>query len=515
VTDVERLQADMRRHAGSVDACIVGCGAAGSVLAKELAEGGMSVVVLEAGAWLDSREDFVNDELSMLGPLDWDDPRIVDGEDPIATGRVNTGRAVGGTTVHYTAVAVRLRPGDFRVASEDGIAVDWPFGYDELAPFYEEVERTLPVSGPRRSAYPSGAPYPHGELPWSAKDAVIAAGMAELGLNVEMTPHAIATSNVDGRSACMYYGFCVNGCKSDAKGGAHVNFVPKAVQAGAEIRPGCFAVRIETSGGRATGVTYLQEGEERFQAAERVFVSCYAIESPRLLLASGIANSSDQVGRNLMVHSGPVVYGLFDRPLDSFVTPPVGVMTMDPYPSDPGRGYARGFWMNTYARFPISFAEELVGSNPDLWGPALMEVLDGYAHWGLLATLGEVLPNPENRVTVADERDHHGVPVARVTFSYGDNDKLIVEAERDLATQAMEAAGATRILVGDGTHHVLGTCRMGTDPETSVVGPDCRSHDLPNLWVCDGSVFPTGGAVNPSLTIQAIATRTARLALAA
>jgi choline dehydrogenase-like flavoprotein len=514
VNRVEQLRSTMRRHDGPVDACIVGCGAAGSVLAKELAEGGLSVVVLEAGDWLDSRDDFVNDELSMLGPLDWDDLRIVDGDDPLVTGRMNTGRAVGGTTVHYTAVAVRLHPDDFRTASTDGVGVDWPFGYEELAPYYADVERELPVSGPRSSAYPSGAPYPHGELPWSAKDGVIGAGMAEVGLNVEMTPHAIATSNVDGRSACMYYGFCVNGCKSDAKGGTNVTYVPKAVAAGAEIRPGCFALRIETEGARATGVTYLQEGEERFQPAARVYISCYAIETPRLLMNSGnLANSSDQVGRNLMVHTGEIVHGRFDSPLDSFVTPPVGVMSMDPYASDAGRGFVRGFWLNTYARFPIAFAEALVQSNPELWGQDLMDVLDEYAHWGLLATLGEVLPSPENRVTLADERDDNGVPVARITFSYGENDRAIIEAERELAERAVEAAGATRTLVSHGTHHVLGTCRMGTDPETSVVGPDCRSHDISNLWICDGSVFPTGGAVNPSLTIEALATRTARLAL--
>jgi choline dehydrogenase-like flavoprotein len=485
------------------------------VLAKELAEGGMSVVVLEAGDWLDSREDFVNDELSMLGPLDWVDLRITDGKDPISTGRVNTGRAVGGSTVHFTAVAVRLHPDDFAVASRDGVAVDWPFGYDELAPYYAEVERTLPVSGPRRSKYPSGAPYPHGELPWSAKDGVIGAGMAELGLNVEMTPHAIATTNIDGRSACMYYGFCMNGCKSDAKSGAHVSYVPKAVAAGAEIRPNSFALRVETKTGRATGVAYVDaEGSERFQTAERVFVSCYSIETPRLLLNSGnLANSSDQVGRNLMPHSGLLVYGRFERPLDAYVTPPVGVMTMDPYGTQAGRDFVRGFWLNTYAQFPINFAQSLVNSNRDLWGRRLIEVLDEYAHWGQLSSLGEILPNPENRVTLADERDERGVPVARVTFAFGQNDRAIVDAGKELATQAMEAAGATRILTSEGTPHLLGTCRMGTDPATSVVGPDCRSHDVPNLWICDGSVFPTGGAVNPSLTIEAIATRTARLVL--
>jgi choline dehydrogenase-like flavoprotein len=262
-------------------------------------------------------------------------------------------------------------------------------------------------------------------------------------------------------------------------------------------------------------VTYLEDGEERFQPAERVFVCCYAIETPRLLLNSGnLANSSDQVGRNLMVHSGPIVYGRFDQPIDSFVTPPVGVMSLDTYASDPARGFLRGFWFNTYSQFPIAFGSALADANPDLWGDPLMEVLHEYAHWGVLASLGEVLPSPDNRVTLADETDANGVPVARVTFSYGDNDRAIIDAERELGEQIMEAADATRILTADMNHHLLGTARMGTDPATSVVDPDCRSHDVPNLWICDGSVFPTAGAVNPSLTIEAVATRTAHRVLA-
>jgi choline dehydrogenase-like flavoprotein len=511
----DALRRLMRHHDGVVDACIIGSGAAGAVLAKELAEAGMPVVVLEAGEWLDTRTDYVNDELSMLGRIDWDDLRITDGADPLQLGRVNTGRAVGGTTVHYTAVTLRLDPADFRTHSTDDVGVDWPFGYDELAPYYAEVERTLPVSGPRRSVWPSGAPYPHGELPWSSKDHLIGAGLDKIGYRTEMTPHAVATGPVDGRSACMYYGFCIDGCKSDAKGSVNVNYLPKAVAAGAEIRPGCFATRIETQNGRAAGVTYLCDGDERFQPAERVFVCCYAIETPRLLLNSGnLANSSDQVGRNLMVHSGPIVFGRFDQPVDSFITPPVGILTRDPYGTQPGRDFLRGYLFNTYAQFPIAFGRALAGSNPDLWGDDLIAVLDEYSHWGLLAGLGEVLPNPDNRVTLADEVDEHGVPVARVTFSYGDNDRVLIDAIRQDGTRIMEAAGATRVLYNDGNHHLLGTCRMGADPATSVVDPDCRAHDVDNLWICDGSVFPTVGAVNPSLTIQANATRAARRLLA-
>lgn len=510
-TQPAALQRLMRRHEGRVDVCIVGSGAAGGVLAKELAEAGLTVVVLEAGEWFDTRADYVNDELSMLGKIDWDDLRLSDGADPLQLGRVNTGRAVGGTTVHYTAAALRLDPADFSIATTDGVGVDWPIGYDDLAPFYAEVERNLPVSGPRSSAWTSGAPYPHGALPWSAKDHLIGAGLDQVGYRTEMTPHAIATGPIDGRSACMYYGFCMDGCKSDAKGSVNVSYLPKAVVAGAEIRPGCFATRIESEGGRATGVTYLHEGEEHFQAAERVFVCCYAIETPRLLLNSGnLANSSDQVGRNLMVHSGPITYGRFDRPVDGFITPPVGIMTRDPYGTQAGRDFLRGYLLNTYAQFPINFARSLAGSNPDLWGEDLMDVLDEYAHWGLLASLGEVLPDPANRVTLADETDANGVPVAHVTFSYGDNDRRLIAAMEADGARVMEAAGATRVLSSSGNHHVLGTCRMGSDPATSVVDADCRSHDVPNLWICDGSVFPTVGAVNPSLTIQAIATRTAR-----
>jgi choline dehydrogenase-like flavoprotein len=139
-----------------------------------------------------------------------------------------------------------------------------------------------------------------------------------------------------------------------------------------------------------------------------------------------------------------------------------------------------------------------------------MDVLDEYAHWGLIATLGEVLPNPDNRVTLAEETDYNGVPVARVTFSYGDNDRALIAAMHDDGARIIEAAGADRLLFNRGNHHLLGTCRMGSDPATSVVDRDCKAHDVDNLWICDGSVFPTVGAVNPSLTIQAIATRTAR-----
>ncbi|HEY0867020.1 MAG TPA: GMC family oxidoreductase [Fimbriimonas sp.] len=471
----------------------------------------MSVVVLEAGRWLDTQEDFLNDELSMLGTLDWDDPRLSDGENPLKLGRMNTGRAIGGTTVHFTAMKLRLHPDDFKLRRDEGIGVDWPFDYEDLEPYYDKAEDFVGVSGPRDTPWPGNRrSYPQGELPLNAGDEAIAEGFDKLGIQWRMTPHAVLTAEKEGRSPCMFYGFCVQGCKSDAKGSALVTWVPAAVKAGAEFREGCFALRIETSSdGLATGVTYLQDGELRRQPAGIVIVSCYSIETPRLLLNSGVANGSGQVGRNLMVHPASIGYGRFAKPLDNFVTPPVGIMTQDPYGTQGGRGFKRGYLLNRYSMFPIEFATSLLESQPDLWGPRLHEVMDRYPYWTILTSQNEMLPRPENRVTVSDVKDAHGVPVARVTMSYDDNDRAMLQHSDRYVEDVLRAAGAEEVLMSKGQYHVLGTCRMGEDPATSVVDPYCRTHDVPNLFVCDGSVFPTVGAANPSLTIEAIALRTA------
>jgi choline dehydrogenase-like flavoprotein len=509
----------MRRYDGAVDVCIVGCGAGGSTLAKELSEAGLSVVVLEAGRWLDTTEDFINDELEMRHVMDWDDVRISDGDNPIQIGHANTGRAVGGSTVHFTAMKLRLHPDDFALYSNEGIAVDWPITYEELEPYYERAEDFVGVSGPRSTPWPGNrSTYPQGELPLNAGDEVIAEGLEKLGIQWCMTPHAVLTGEKNGRSPCMFYGFCIQGCKSDAKGSALVTWVPAAVEAGAEIRENAFAYRINVdSHGRARSVSYFQNGHEREQPASIVIVACYSIETPRLLLNSacpqfpdGLANSSGMVGKNLMVHPASIAHGRFAEPLDNFVTPPVGIMTQDPYGTQPGRDYVRGFLCNRYSHFPIEFITSLIKDNPDIWGARLHEVMDKYTHWTLWTSQNEMLPRMTNEVRLSEQvKDEHGIPVAHVTMSYDDNDKRML-ADTDRYTHAvMEAAGAEEILMAHADYHLLGTCRMGDDPMSSVVDQYCRSHDIPNLFICDGSVFPTIGAVNPSLTIEALALRTA------
>ncbi|MHB0934962.1 MAG: GMC family oxidoreductase [Armatimonadota bacterium] len=514
----------MRRYTDTVDVCIVGAGAAGAVLAKELAEGGLSVVVLEAGPWLDTQREFINDELTMLdGRIDWDELRITDGETPIAMGRNNTGRAVGGSTVHYTAVTLRLHEEDFQLKAREGLAEDWPITYRELEPYYHAVEQYLAVSGPRHFPWaPFHGPYPHPELPWSARDHMIGKGMEKLGLTPAKAPHAIIMGSKDGRSPCMMYGFCVNGCKSDAKSSTLVTYIPAAVKAGAEIRERCFAYRVNTDRqGRATSVSYYDpEGREQEQRAAVIILSGYAVETPRLLLNSanaqfphGLANGSGMVGKNFMVHLGDNIVGRFDQVIDNWVTPPAGIMNQDRYATDPKAGYVRGFTLEAYHMFPIAFFTGLVETNPHLWGQRLMDLIDHYDQYTVLGTVGEVLPNEKNFVCIAEEKDQFGVPVAQVTYSHDENSRRMSHASMGLCEVILQAAGATDILHQPGTIHVLGTCRMGNDPSTSVVDKWCRSHEIPNLFICDGSVFVTGGAVNPSLTIQALALRTAQYLL--
>lgn len=515
----------MRRYQGAVDVCIIGAGAAGSTLAKELAGGGLKVVVLEAGDWLDTQEDFINDELAMLGVLDWEETRISDGTDPIPAGRPNTGKGIGGSTIHFTAMKLRLHPDDFHLRTTEGIGEDWPFGYEELRPYYEAVEDFVGVSGPHDMPWPGNRhKYPQGELPLNAGDQVLAKGFEQLGMQWRMTPHAILTGPKEGRSPCMYYGFCMNGCKSDAKGSALVTWVPAAVKAGAEFRERCHVTRIECGpDGRAQRVLYMHEGREHSQEAAMFVVSGYSIETPRLLLNSasaqfpdGLANSSGMVGRNLMVHPASIAYGRFGEPLDNFIAPPVGIMTQDPYGTQAGREFRRGYMLNRYAYFPIDFITTLLEDNPDLWGPELFQLMDTYSHWTILTSQNEQLPSLDNRVTLSDEkRDQYGLPVAHLTMNYNDDDRRMLDHARNLNEQVLKASGADRVLHAKSAYHVLGTCRMGSDPAASVVDPFCRAHDIPNLFVCDGSVFVTQGAVNPSLTIEAIAMRTARHILSA
>jgi len=295
-----------------------------------------------------------------------------------------------------------------------------------------------------------------------------------------------------------------------------VTWIPRALAAGAEIRDLAMVGRIETDGGdRVTGVHYHREGRWRFQRARNVVVAGYSIETPRLLLNSatprfpdGLANSSGLVGRYLAVQSNQAVWGIQDAEVRSYKAPPSLALTEHWNYDDRGKDFHGGYCYMSQGPLPQLWASTQASAH-HLWGERLISEMDKYNHQVGLKMVGEMLPQERNGVTLTEERDQYGLPVPRVTYSWCDNDQRLIDHALRFMGQALEAAGAHEIWQqSDDTCHMNGGARMGDDPRTSVVNADGRSWDIPNLWVCDGSVFPTVGGVNPSLTIQAIACRT-------
>ena len=298
--------------------------------------------------------------------------------------------------------------------------------------------------------------------------------------------------------------------------------IPDAIEHGAEIRANCMATQVEVDdpSGRVTGVRYASEGSERFQRADAVAIAGYSIETPRLLLNSssrrfpqGLANGNDQVGRYVMVQGAPQVAGRFPDELRMYKAPPPGISSEQFYETDERRGYARGFAIQTVGPLPIEHAQHVLAHGH--WGRALRAYMRDYNHWYTLGILSELLPLAQNRVTViADVTDHIGMPVARMDYSQCDDDRNNIAFAKQTLHDIFEAGGAQDTLVTDRYAHLVGGCRMGSDPERSVVDADHRAWGIPNLFIADGSVMPTQGSANPALTIMALASRLAeRLAL--
>jgi choline dehydrogenase-like flavoprotein len=505
----------MRRYASAeeVELVIVGCGAGGAVLAQRLARAGWRVVVLEKGPFWDPDRDWVSDEAGSH-KLYWTEPRVIGGGDPVELGKNNSGHGVGGSMVHYAGYTPRFHPSDFRTFSVDGVGADWPYTYQELKPHYERVERELPVAG---QDWPWGDPhrYPHNPHPISAAAERAWRGARAAGIEMRVGPVGIANGTFGNRPHCIYRGFCLQGCKVNAKGSPLVTHVPDALAHGAEIRAECMAARVELDdGGRCTGVTYLHDGRERFQRAAAVAVAGYSIETPRLLLnsacsrfPSGLGNAADQVGRYVMVQGASQVAGRFPELMRMYKAPPPEVSSEQFYETDEARGFKRGFSIQTVSPLPIGWAEHVLADGH--WGMALREYMRDYNHWATLGALCELLPRSENRVTLADERDGHGLPVARLDYTQCDNDRANIAFAKRTLHAIWDAAGAQDVLTIDRYAHLIGGCRMGTDPDESVCDADHRVWGVPNLFIADGSAMPTQGSANPALTIMAAASRLA------
>jgi choline dehydrogenase-like flavoprotein len=503
-----------------VDFAIVGTGAGGGTLAARLAEQGFSVVAFDAGGYFRPLEDFASDETEQ-NKLYWTDKRVVDGPNPIQMGGKNSGKSVGGSTVHYAMVSLRFRPEWFTSRSSLGYGADWPISWEEMWHYYGVAEKEIHVSGPL--TYPWGPkrpryPYRAHELNTAAR--LLAQGCEAIGIGWTETPLATLSaphSGPEGKSPpCVYRGFCRFGCSTNAKRSALTVWIPRALTAGAEIRDLAMVGRIETgTDGRATGLHFHREGAWHFQRARNVVVAGYAIETPRLLLNSacgrfpdGLANSSGLVGKNLMTQSNQAVWGRMEQEVRWYKAPPSLAIT-EHWNYDDNKDFFGGYCWMGQGPLPNEWASIQTGSR-GLWGRALRDAMLDYNHMIGVKMVGEMLPDEANRVTLADDLDQYGLRVAKITYRWGENDKALIAHALQQMGRSIEAIGAQDMFRQENdTNHLGGTARMGSDRQTSVVDGDCRSWDIRNLWVCDGSVFPTVGGVNPALTIQTIAIRTA------
>ncbi len=505
----------MFRDEEEVDFVVVGTGAGGGPVIAGLAEGGFSVVGMDAGPYFRPLEDFASDETEQ-NKLYWTDERVVDGANPLVMGGKNSGKAVGGSTVHFAMVSLRFRPEWFRSRSQMGYGADWPLDWREMWEYYGRAERALSISGP--VSYPWGPkrpryPYRAHELNGAAE--LLARGAEAMGYRWTPTPLATVSAPRGKSHPCVYRGFCRFGCSTNAKQSQLVTFIPRALAAGAEIRDLAMVGRIEVRDGRATGVHYMREGKWRFQRARHVMVSGYAIETPRLLLASatdrypdGLANSSGLVGKYLMTQSNQAVFGTMQNEVRWNKGPPSLSIT-EHWNYDDRKDFHGGYCWMAQGPMPIEWATIQTGSR-GLWGQKLRDEMEKYNHSVGLKMVGEMQPDERNTVTLHEDTDQYGLRVARVTYSWGDNDRALIQHALGQMQTSLELVGATDVFRQENdTNHLGGTARMGFDAATSVVNADCRSWDIPNLWVCDGSVFPTVGGVNPHLTITAIAMRTA------
>ena len=497
-----------------VDAVVIGTGAGGAPLLAQLAGAGLKVVALEAGRnW--NPEDFPADETST--DIYWMGERLSAGQTPEAFGANNSGMGVGGSTLHWGAFVPRADPRDLRLRSELGAGEDWPIAYEELLPYYERVESFIGVSGPQSYPWEPARRYPLAPVKRNASAQAMARGCAAHGIRTCDAPAAVVSRDFQQpggpqRRACLNCGYCHQGCRNGAKTSMDVTYLPQAVAAGAEIRPEAFVHDLERDhAGRITAVVY-RTGDEIFrQRCANVFLCAGAVETPRLLLHLGLANSSGQVGRNYMAHVATQVWGSFEQEMRCNKGYPSSLISEDTLRADDA-GFAAGYLMQSLGVVPVTWANG-VARGRGLWGQGLVDYIQSYNHVAGIGINGECLPQAGNYLELSEETDGMGMRKPRIHFSYGPNERAIDSHAVELMTSIWQAAGAADIWSLQRSAHTIGTCRMGTDGDTAVVNDAGRSFDIANLWICDNSIFPSSLAANPALTIMALSLRCADLFL--
>ncbi len=521
-----------------VDFVVVGSGAAGGVMAKELSSRGFSVVVLEQGPRLDPSQ-FEHDEFKYLfnngitnpAPTAW---RKTDKEvAKVGAGELLYARLVGGSSVHFTANFWRLHEIDFiertRLGGIPGADLqDWPITYADLEPYYTKVDWEVGVSGiPGPFDPPRSRPYPLPPMPVKSSGVLFERGARKLGLHPQSSPMAILSKPFNGRNACQHCGYCIQfGCEYNAKSSSLATVIPVAEATGkCEIRPNSYVRKVQLNArGRATGVIYFDaRKKEQLQRAKAVVLCANGAETPRLLFNSasrrfphGLANSSGMVGKNLMFNGGAGAMGLFEHPLNEYKSIQCTRLSHDFYDSDPKRGYYGGGGIDArFQQYPILWALGGLPNDAPRWGSEYKKMVGAYFNRSLLlAGHTTSLPVPTNNITLDPKaKDDWGIPALRVTYKDHADDVKISQFLLDRSMEILDAAGAQKKWVSypaeeqQFTAHLLGTCRMGKNPRTSVIDIDHRTHDVKNLFICDGSSMVTSGRGQPTMTIMALAFR--------
>ncbi|MBM3810921.1 MAG: GMC family oxidoreductase [Acidimicrobiia bacterium] len=502
------------------DVVVVGSGASGGTLAGHLAQAGVSVAVVEGGPRINTRTDFNTHALPHQFP-NRHIPTMKPGKPGFESERA---RGVGGKSLTWNAVALRFSPRDFKGRTREGAGEDWPIAYSDLAPYYDAIEREVGVCGNRDGLpdLPDGVFQP--PVAMKCTDVAVMKGAAKLGVKVIHVRKATLSRAAFGRPACHFCGNCMAGCDVVAKyNSADVHLAP--AMKGGRLRLFSDSIVREvvvTPENRVSGVRFLNrqtkaEGEVKGRV---VVVSCACVQSVGLLLMSrsrlypvGLANSSGQLGKHFIPHFTGGVQCFLKEFIGVPVTNEEGYLDHAYIPSfmhDRERGYARSFGIqfNYQNRRSVGWARSVPG-----FGESYKKaVKDRYPAFLTFSPYGEMLPNPGSYIDLDwEKKDSHGLPVARRHVAWAENDWRIFRSMTDWSVRILESAGAEIHSVSQEprTNHELGGCRMGTDPKTSVVNGWCQSHDVKNLFVVDGSVFPSASEKNPTHTMMALAVRTA------
>lgn len=530
-----------------VDFVIVGSGSAGGILAKELSTAGFDVIVFEQGPYRKPR-DFTHDEISVVfynellgggNAVHQQTFRADESETAIApeffvpAAYVQT---VGGSSVHFSGNFWRFREIDFNERSLLGPIsgtnfADWPITYKELEPYYTKVDWEIGVSGaPGPFDSYRSKPFPMPPIPIKSAGVLLERAARKLNLDAQVEPLAILSKPFNGRAPCTHCGYCMGfGCEIDAKSSTLVTMIPLAEASGhCQLRTECAVFRLETDrNGKVNEVLYYDaDGNEHSQKAKAVIVSANGAETPRLLLNSasdrhrdGLANSSGFVGKNLMFNCHSLADGIFEHPLNEYKGVQMTRIIHDFYESDPARGFYGGGGMGArplFAATPINFAAFSRPPGSPRWGTAYKNMLASHFNHQMSITCSTTsLPLDSNNVTLdPTHNDSWGRPSIRVTYKDHPDDLAIAGFLQDRAMELFDAAGAVEswrypVQAQQGGPHLLGTCRMGDKPETSVIDKFHRSHDIPNLFLCDGSSLVSSGRGQPTMTIMALAFRAA------